>query len=50
MHEPRCGPDEAELGASELVRRYLYAYGPATPQHFAKWAAAQISWANALGN
>ncbi|MFE7710884.1 winged helix DNA-binding domain-containing protein [Streptomyces sp. NPDC057486] len=28
-----------------LVRRYLYAYGPATPAHFANWLAAPKSWA-----
>jgi hypothetical protein len=28
-----------------LVRRYLYAYGPATPAHFATWLAAPKSWA-----
>ncbi|ELS56190.1 winged helix DNA-binding domain-containing protein [Streptomyces viridochromogenes] len=32
----------------ELVRRYLRAYGPATPQHFAKWLAAPTGWAAAL--
>ncbi|MER6417196.1 winged helix DNA-binding domain-containing protein [Streptomyces sp. NPDC001137] len=35
-------PDEA---VRELVRRYLRAYGPATPQHFAKWLAAPGGWA-----
>jgi hypothetical protein len=30
-----------------LVRRYLYAYGPATPQHFARWLAAPPGWAKA---
>ncbi|MFI6851915.1 winged helix DNA-binding domain-containing protein [Streptomyces sp. NPDC050416] len=34
------------LGA--LVRRYLYAYGPATPQHFAKWLAAAAGWAGTV--
>lgn len=33
----------AALG--ELVRRYLYAYGPATPQSFAKWLAMPAGWA-----
>ena len=31
----RPAPGEAALAA--LVRGYLHAYGPATPQHFAKW-------------
>ena len=29
----------------ELVRRYLYSYGPAAPQHFARWLAAPNRWA-----
>jgi hypothetical protein len=28
-----------------FVRRYLAAYGPATPRHFAKWSAAPGGWA-----
>ncbi|MDQ0751016.1 hypothetical protein QF034_005247 [Streptomyces africanus] len=39
------GPDGA-LGT--FVRRYLYAYGPATPQHFAKWLAAPAGWAGTV--
>ncbi|MFE0812229.1 winged helix DNA-binding domain-containing protein [Streptomyces sp. NPDC058794] len=31
-----------------LVRRYLHAYGPATPQHFARWLAAPPAWARTL--
>ncbi|MEV6944077.1 winged helix DNA-binding domain-containing protein [Streptomyces sp. NPDC051172] len=38
-------PDEA---VRELVRRYLRAYGPATPQNFAKWLAAPGGWAAKL--
>jgi uncharacterized protein YndB with AHSA1/START domain len=34
------------LGA--FVRRYLYAYGPATPQHFARWLAAPTGWAGTV--
>ncbi|MFJ4976170.1 winged helix DNA-binding domain-containing protein [Streptomyces coeruleorubidus] len=34
------------LGA--FVRRYLGAYGPATPQHFAKWLAAPTGWAGTV--
>ncbi|MET9763839.1 winged helix DNA-binding domain-containing protein [Streptomyces sp. NPDC006372] len=36
----------AALGT--FVRRYLHAYGPATPQHFARWLAAPPGWAMAL--
>ncbi|MCD9873649.1 winged helix DNA-binding domain-containing protein [Streptomyces guryensis] len=35
-------PDEA---VRELARRYLRAYGPATPQNFARWLAAPGGWA-----
>ncbi|MFF7792287.1 DNA glycosylase AlkZ-like family protein [Streptomyces sp. NPDC007991] len=31
-----------------FVRRYLHAYGPATPQHFAKWLAAPAGWAGTV--
>jgi hypothetical protein len=31
-----------------FVRRYLRAYGPATPQHFAKWLAAPTGWAGTV--
>ncbi|MFF7165047.1 winged helix DNA-binding domain-containing protein [Streptomyces sp. NPDC008086] len=37
-----------EAALRELVRRYLRAYGPATPQHFAKWLAAPAGWAVGL--
>jgi hypothetical protein len=33
---------------TELVRRYLHAYGPATPQQFAQWLATPKGWATAL--
>ncbi|MGW6359655.1 winged helix DNA-binding domain-containing protein [Streptomyces sp. NPDC055092] len=45
---PGAVPMEQNAALSELVRRYLYAYGPATPQHFAKWLAAPRGWTNAL--
>ncbi|MEV5973844.1 winged helix DNA-binding domain-containing protein [Streptomyces sp. NPDC051921] len=41
---PLAGP--RALG--ELVERYLRAYGPATPAHFAKWLAAPAGWATEL--
>ncbi|MET9661238.1 winged helix DNA-binding domain-containing protein [Streptomyces sp. NPDC006510] len=41
---PLDGP-EALAG---LVRRYLHAYGPATPAHFAKWLALPPRWAAEL--
>lgn len=30
-------PVSKDQAIGELVRRYLWSYGPATPQHFAKW-------------
>lgn len=44
-------PPRTESVADALgtfVRRYLHAYGPATPQHFAKWLAAPPGWATSL--
>ncbi len=44
-------PPRAESVADALgtfVRRYLHAYGPATPQHFAKWLGAPPGWATTL--
>ncbi|MGW7271191.1 winged helix DNA-binding domain-containing protein [Streptomyces sp. NPDC054864] len=40
--EPELSAEEA---TARLVRRFLYAYGPATPAQFAKWAAAPGGWA-----
>jgi hypothetical protein len=34
---PGFRPDDGEAALRRLVTRYLYAYGPATPQHFARW-------------
>ncbi|WP_226025523.1 winged helix DNA-binding domain-containing protein [Streptomyces hyderabadensis] len=44
---PRFTPLPPEEATRLLVRRYLYAYGPATPQHFARWLAAPPGWAKA---
>ncbi|GAB2840578.1 winged helix DNA-binding domain-containing protein [Lentzea nigeriaca] len=35
-------------GMSELLRRYLHAYGPVTPQQFAQWLNAPRGWATGL--
>lgn len=43
-HTPLPGPQ----AQAALVRRYLYAYGPATPYDFAKWLAAPRGWAAQL--
>jgi hypothetical protein len=42
---PHFTPLPAAEAVRTLVRRYLRAYGPATPQHFAKWLAAPGGWA-----
>ena len=34
---PGLHPEDGDAAVRTLVRRYLYAYGPATPQHFARW-------------
>jgi hypothetical protein len=34
---PGFQPDDGEVALHALLRRYLYAYGPATPQHLARW-------------
>jgi hypothetical protein len=34
---PGFRPGHGDTAVSTLVMRYLYAYGPATPQHFARW-------------
>lgn len=46
---PAFRPLESEQDAlTELVRRYLHAYGPATAQDFALWLAAPRRWAAEL--
>ena len=34
---PGFAPEGADAAVRTLIRGYLHAYGPATPQHFAKW-------------
>lgn len=47
--DQKTEPGDAGGGASSaFVRRYLHAYGPATPAHFARWLAAPPGWATAL--
>jgi hypothetical protein len=41
-------PVDGAAALSWLVRRYLSAYGPATPQHFARWLNASPAWAQEL--
>ncbi|MFE4215428.1 winged helix DNA-binding domain-containing protein [Streptomyces sp. NPDC056844] len=42
---PGTVPMPAREATAALVRRYLRAYGPATPVHFARWLAAPRGWA-----
>jgi hypothetical protein len=42
---PAFQPADGAASLAELVRRYLHAYGPATPAHFARWLAASPAWA-----
>lgn len=45
---PGFTPVAGREALAGLVDRYLYAYGPATPQHFAKWLAMPVNWAKEL--
>ena len=42
---PGFTPMDGPAALAELVRRYLHAYGPATPAHFAQWMATPRRWA-----
>jgi DNA glycosylase AlkZ-like len=43
---PEVKPAEAAL--AELLRRFLYAYGPANPADFARWLGVSPTWAAEL--
>ncbi|MEV4110683.1 winged helix DNA-binding domain-containing protein [Nonomuraea sp. NPDC049695] len=45
---PGFRPSPAPDALAGLVRRYLHAYGPATPQQFAQWLSAPRRWAAEL--
>lgn len=45
---PGFAPVEGQKAHAWLLKSYLYAYGPATPQHFAQWLSAPRSWATEL--
>ncbi|MEC4017399.1 winged helix DNA-binding domain-containing protein [Streptomyces sp. H27-D2] len=42
---PGFEPADGRAALAGLVKRYLYAYGPATPQNFARWLAVPERWA-----
>jgi hypothetical protein len=41
---PDFKPADGRTALAGVVRRYLFAYGPATPQHFARWLNAPPRW------
>ncbi|HEY7833255.1 MAG TPA: winged helix DNA-binding domain-containing protein, partial [Ktedonobacterales bacterium] len=41
-------PTGGQIALAEIARRYLHAYGPATPTQFARWLGAPPRWAAAL--
>jgi hypothetical protein len=45
---PEFRPVDGQTALADLVRRYLHAYGPATPPQFAQWLAAPRQWATEL--
>ncbi|MGI5520451.1 winged helix DNA-binding domain-containing protein [Micromonospora sp. CA-259024] len=45
---PGFTPMAGRVALAELVRRYLFAYGPATPAPFAQWLAVPVGWATWL--
>ncbi|WP_307871781.1 winged helix DNA-binding domain-containing protein [Micromonospora sp. U21] len=45
---PGFAPMGGRAALAELVRHYLYAYGPATPAQFARWLSAPATWAAKL--
>ncbi len=42
---PGFRPAKGETAQADLLKRYLYTYGPATPQQFARWLGAPPRWA-----
>ncbi|ROV69070.1 winged helix DNA-binding domain-containing protein [Streptomyces globisporus] len=42
---PGCTPLPGAGALPALIERYLHAFGPATPAHFARWLAAPKRWA-----
>lgn len=45
---PDFQPEDSTIALATFLKRYLYAYGPATPQQFAKWLSAPRGWASDL--
>jgi hypothetical protein len=47
---PGFQPMEEQTALANVVKRYLYAYGPATPQQFAQWLSGPRPWTVELFN
>ena len=45
---PGFAPAQERTALAWLLKSYLSAYGPATPQHFAQWLSASRRWATEL--
>jgi hypothetical protein len=45
---PGFRPTDGPVAVADLARRYLHAYGPATPAQFAQWLAVPRRWASDL--
>jgi hypothetical protein len=45
---PGFRPADGRTALADLVRRYLHAYGPATPAQFAQWLSVSRRWATEL--
>ncbi|HEY6747989.1 MAG TPA: winged helix DNA-binding domain-containing protein [Mycobacteriales bacterium] len=45
---PGLVPLPAEEAQAALLRAYLHSYGPARPEHFARWLSAPVPWAERL--
>jgi uncharacterized protein YukE len=43
---PAFRPAPEDDAIQTVITRYLYAYGPATPQQFAQWIGAPPAWSN----
>jgi hypothetical protein len=45
---PGFTPADERTALADIVKRYLHAYGPATPRQFARWFGAPPGWATEL--
>jgi hypothetical protein len=45
---PGFAPADERTALAEIVKRYVFAYGPATPRHFARWLGAPPAWSTKL--